>query len=287
MRHTEVKGNILVIDDQENWREVLSSPLGMEYVVQEAASYEEAIKLLQRQWFHLAIIDIRLVDEDPKNVQGMELLETIRKDSDVTSTIIVTAYPTIETVKKALHGFKADDYILKHSPEDGSFKLREYRKSVQQAVEKAKGLYEKEDSTSKLDLITGMSLQQMADAIATHGEIAKSKTAKRDFKIELGSLVTDLLRGLSPLIPHPNGARVSQGIMGGATIETDYWSKMLGKAITVRFGAKDEVDLNVSDKVRESLTPHLAGVVCLSEMPFETFSADHPAGGKRIESKVH
>jgi len=128
---------VLVIEDQPNWREVLSSLLEDEYEVTSAGSYIEAVRaILKRKTpFALALIDIRLDDRDSQNEEGLKLFRKLRELSVPTSVIIVTGYPTIRTTKEALKELGALDYILKH-PEDGSaFNLMDFRRTVRSAVE--------------------------------------------------------------------------------------------------------------------------------------------------------
>jgi Response regulator containing CheY-like receiver, AAA-type ATPase, and DNA-binding domains len=132
---TRVKETVLIVDDQQNWRDVLSKMLEKDYAVETAANYEDAKAILQQKAFLLAIIDIRLVDEDKKNVDGIRLLADLRQFADGASAIIITGYPELWTAKDAVIKYKAFDYILKY-PEDGcEFDLSAFREKVQNAIE--------------------------------------------------------------------------------------------------------------------------------------------------------
>jgi CheY-like chemotaxis protein len=52
--------------------------------------------------FDLAIIDIRLNESDKHNTEGLDLMEFIRSRYDQTQILIITSYPNLETVKKAM-----------------------------------------------------------------------------------------------------------------------------------------------------------------------------------------
>ncbi|MBE0683964.1 MAG: DNA-binding response regulator [Anaerolineales bacterium] len=71
------------------------------YRVQKAFTFIEAKRLLTEAYFHLAILDIRMQnDDDEKDVSGL----TLAKDPAYRSIpkIILTSYPTVEAVKEAL-----------------------------------------------------------------------------------------------------------------------------------------------------------------------------------------
>jgi len=127
---------VLIVDDQPNWRDLLSSVLSDEYETTCVEGYAQAVEAIDKRKtpFALALIDIRLRDEDPHNEEGMELLRTLTELSVPTSVIIITGYPTFRTTKEALKNLQAFDYVLKY-PEDGSaFSLTDFRNTVREAV---------------------------------------------------------------------------------------------------------------------------------------------------------
>src|SRR5688500_13984258 len=67
------------------------------YEVITALTQQDAFTLLQENTFDLAIADY-----DPKGVNGIELLDEIRKRSNSVPVIITTLYPSVELAKKAL-----------------------------------------------------------------------------------------------------------------------------------------------------------------------------------------
>lgn len=71
----QLKGRALVVDDQGVWLELFTEllhELGLE--VETATTYEQAIGLVDSRYFHLAVVDVRLKDEDAQNTQGMDVL---------------------------------------------------------------------------------------------------------------------------------------------------------------------------------------------------------------------
>jgi DNA-binding response OmpR family regulator len=108
---------ILVVDDQDNWRDALTDLLSDEgYSVKTAAFFDDAISELNRTKFAVVVLDIRLVDIDIFNVQGVELLKVIKSQSYSPKVIMLTGYP--ESVREGvLDLYGADDLILKVPPQ--------------------------------------------------------------------------------------------------------------------------------------------------------------------------
>jgi len=84
---------ILVIDDEPGIRSGVRQILELEgYAVAEAESGRTAFSLLEQTPFDVALIDYRLPDID-----GLTLLQAIRKRRPGTMTCMITAYATLET----------------------------------------------------------------------------------------------------------------------------------------------------------------------------------------------
>ena len=104
---------ILVVDDEAAERITLGEVLRLEgYQVALAASGEEALAMVRQQThpFDLAILDLRL-----PGVDGLQVLEGIRRISADTIVILITGYGTLDTAVQALRK-GAFDFLLKPSP---------------------------------------------------------------------------------------------------------------------------------------------------------------------------
>ena len=103
-----MSNKILVVDDEEIIRESLSYTLRNEnYDVDEAANGKEAYSKLKESSYDLVITDIEMPE-----MKGTELLEEISAMNLQTSSIVITAYGSLETAISALRS-GASDYILK------------------------------------------------------------------------------------------------------------------------------------------------------------------------------
>jgi len=106
---------ILVVDDEAAERITLGEVLRLEgYQVTLAASGEEALTVVRQQEppYDLAILDLRL-----PGVDGLQVLDGIRRLSADTVVILITGYGTLETAVQALRK-GAYDFLLKPSPVD-------------------------------------------------------------------------------------------------------------------------------------------------------------------------
>jgi DNA-binding NtrC family response regulator len=85
--------SILAVDDEQNLLELLITALGKRgFKVRTASSGAEALKLVERESFQLALLDIKM---GPLN--GVQLLKEIKDRRPVIKVIMMTAYPTLET----------------------------------------------------------------------------------------------------------------------------------------------------------------------------------------------
>lgn len=133
------KKAVLVVDDQLNWRTLLSELLEEEYEVTSVGVYAEALDALRRQDppFHVAIVDIRLDDSDSANEEGMRLIAKLNEKGEYTNAIVVTGYPTIRTAKRAIQQLNAVEYVEKYPEDGGALDYVWFRKIVRKAADDA------------------------------------------------------------------------------------------------------------------------------------------------------
>lgn len=145
-----MSGRILVVDDEPvviKSCERILSPEG--YAVDTASNGKEAIGKLGRDGFDLVITDIKMPDMD-----GIELLRWIRNSRPETGVVVITGYPSQESIKEAL-SLRILDYLPKpFSPAllvEVTQKAMEYIK-VRDAAEAPADEYT-EDAAKQLDAI--------------------------------------------------------------------------------------------------------------------------------------
>lgn len=116
---------ILIVDDDENIRKVLTAILEDEgYIVESAGTAKKAMERTRRKFYNLALIDIRLPD-----MEGIELLAKMRDTTPKMRKIIITGYPTLQNAIEAVNR-GADAYILK------PFDMRDVLKTIEEELRK-------------------------------------------------------------------------------------------------------------------------------------------------------
>ena len=116
---------ILVIDDEQGIRDLLSCKLssnGQQVVT--AVNGEEALEKIKREKFRLVISDVRM-----PRLEGLEVLEAIKRIAPDIEVIMTTGYGTIETAVSAM---KKGAYDFVQKP----FNLDEILNLIEKALEK-------------------------------------------------------------------------------------------------------------------------------------------------------
>ena len=122
---------ILIVDDDESIREVLTSILTDEgYIVEAVDTGEKAVKATHEKFYNLALIDIRLPD-----MEGTKLLTRLKDTVPRMRKIISTGYPTLQNAIEAVNK-GADAYIIK--PIDMEETLKVIREQLQKQAEEKK-----------------------------------------------------------------------------------------------------------------------------------------------------
>lgn len=101
-------GRILVVDDEPvvvKSCERILTPAG--YTVDGASNGNEAIGKLGKDGYDLVVTDLRMPDID-----GLELIRWIRNSKPETGVVVITGYPSQESIREAL-GLRILDYLPK------------------------------------------------------------------------------------------------------------------------------------------------------------------------------
>jgi DNA-binding NtrC family response regulator len=122
---------ILIVDDDENIRTVLKAILKDEgYNVDSVGTAKSAIEKTRRNFYNVALIDIRLPD-----MEGIELLAKVKDTTPRMRKIIITGYPTLQNAVEAVNR-GSDAYILK--PFDVNKILETIRKQLREQEKEKK-----------------------------------------------------------------------------------------------------------------------------------------------------
>ena len=110
----ESVAHVLLVDDDSNLLMIVSDRLvNAGYRISQASNLREALELLERESFHLVLLDIYLPDQN-----GLEGLKKIRAGYAALPVIIMTAHGTIdmavEAMKEGAYEFVTKPLDLKH-----------------------------------------------------------------------------------------------------------------------------------------------------------------------------
>jgi response regulator RpfG family c-di-GMP phosphodiesterase len=145
---------ILVVDDEQVIRDILSEFLSMEgYVVRSVESGERALTELRLRPYDMVISDLKM-----QGISGIELLERISDENINVLTVIMTGFGTVETAIAAMKK-GAYDYILK------PFKVEEVMHVVRRGLERQRLQAE------NIRLRESLTIFRVSEAIATSLDI--------------------------------------------------------------------------------------------------------------------
>ncbi|MDR3666077.1 MAG: response regulator [Ignavibacteriaceae bacterium] len=107
---------LLLIDDQQQYLDSLAVYLRKKFEIVTANNFSTAIRELEKDPA-LALIDIRLDENDEKNIDGLKILEWIKLNKPGISAFVMSAYREFSYAEEALnlgakHFFKKPIDIL-------------------------------------------------------------------------------------------------------------------------------------------------------------------------------
>jgi len=144
---------ILLIDDDESLRRVTEynlSEAGFDLIT--AGSGRKGLELFSKNNPRLVITDVKLGDMD-----GLEVLAAIKRESPETPVIVITAFGSIEMAVKAMHE-GAFNFITK------PFDRETLRLSCSKALELGSLRLQKQQLTDEVDRLTGTSGMETANS---------------------------------------------------------------------------------------------------------------------------
>ncbi|HIE04593.1 MAG TPA: response regulator [Candidatus Latescibacteria bacterium] len=115
--------SMLLVEDEDSLREILEEFFKSRgYEVVAVGSGEEALEVISNRKFQIGLLDLKLPGMD-----GIELARRVREDDPDMLVLIMTGYPSVESVKEAAES-GVYDYIVK------PFRLDELEKIIEQVM---------------------------------------------------------------------------------------------------------------------------------------------------------
>ena len=117
--------NILVVDDEEDIRGMLDTHFSfMDYNVHCASNGVEALERMEEQRYDVVVSDIMMPEMD-----GVQLLQSIRDQYPMTRVIMITGYVSLQNAMDCMN-FGADNCIFK--PLDD---MQELENAIKKAID--------------------------------------------------------------------------------------------------------------------------------------------------------
>lgn len=126
------QGRILIVENEQRWRNALTG------VLQKAGFQAEAVETTRQAWecleeafYHLAILDIRMEDDDPTDTEGISLLRRLSAEglTEAMSIIMLSAYGTKEQMREGFKDHDIADFLAKEDFDDREF-IEQVRKII-------------------------------------------------------------------------------------------------------------------------------------------------------------
>ena len=152
---------LLVIDDEENMRHMLSKVLGKTgYNVETASNGHEGLKMIQNTDYDFVLCDIKM-----PNMSGMDFLKAARDKIRTTTVIMMSAYGTIDTAIAAMKlgaydyiskPFKADEVYLTLKKAEERESLRQENRLLKERIKKIEDNYNFGNLVAKSEAMQSM-----------------------------------------------------------------------------------------------------------------------------------
>jgi len=264
-------GRILVLDDEDPWRDEISSVLDRAgFEVESAGSTETAEQMLTKSFYHLAILDISMVPDNIYDDQGLVLLGRLAEvnSRDAMQVIVLSNYGTPEQMRTAFRDHNVADFQSKTSftKDPAAFVSRvqeTFRNKVRINLDlniQWEGIRDTSEFVTKLRLY-GIPIKR-------DPELCERTAAELDdLFCRLFFNAKSLL--LKPLIPGQSGSSVLRA--------TPFYESGAGQPVLVKFGELEKIDAEYrnykeyvqayigggrrTDVIAIRHTAHLAGVI--------------------------
>lgn len=263
------QGRVLVVDDLEQWREQLVETLQRNgYYAESASTISEVLQQLDETLYHLVILDIRLADTDPGNIDGIDLLRELEKRglNEATKVIMLSAHDTKEHMRLAFRDYKVVDFLSKDN-----FTKQSFLESVQRVF------YQEANVNLALDVnwqyISGPE-QAVINLEIAGTRVRRNSSLQSQIASELNDLLCRLFYEAESVLVRPLTA--GQSATGVLRVQP-FYTQGGGHAIIVKFGDFRKIEQEYTNfrKYVQSFigggrstavlavrrTPHLGGIL--------------------------
>lgn len=216
-----MKKRALVVEDHSSTRKAYMARLEFEgFLVSGAPSLHEARKIISKTTFHVALIDLMLIDNDDSNRDGLKLVKEIKKLNEGTKCILLTAKGNTGIVRDAFAEFNTDEYL------DKDIDQSSFVTAINNVVENTV-LYKMPKNWTEIQIISGGNPSEESKILNFFNGICDYREFLKTLKIAFSNL--------HPLYCHKKN--YANTINELELIIKEFWSKSLGHSIYVAIGS--------------------------------------------------
>ncbi len=222
---------ILVVDDIKDVNATIRGILeDAGYSTTAATSREEALHLLENEYFHVAVLDVRLDESDEDNQDGLKLMHDIADQYDATATIMLTGYADVNMVQEALQS----------TTQRPSPAFRFLVKSDMMKLPK----YVEDAFTLRLNLNENLVILDPEDSIKNLAGRINARMANRHNQADLEDEIREVLQKMFHDCQKIQIFPMTQGFSGAAVFRVIPWYQNRGEGenLVVKIGEKTEID---------------------------------------------
>lgn len=227
--------NILVVEDEDKWLSIYKRNIErLKYPLKLSRNLHEAIDILNEMAFAVAIIDMRLDKYDDRNVDGLRVLEEIVSIGDVTSSIVVTGFGTMQIARDAIKKYNAFDTIEKGDIDPDV---------IENLISRAMKDYQNRSSIAKVEAFQLLRGDRMG--WDWEHEMLREINPKGGIPT-IEKFLDTLVLSFIPIIP--------KNKKSGITVSLDtkiasgyYWSRSIGMPIAIAYGEKKNIDIIIGN----------------------------------------
>jgi len=243
---------VLIVEDIPESRSTYQITLSLDgHTVDVAQSKSEALELISKRSYDVAVVDLRLAEDDEANMEGLDILEALHDSREGTALIVLSGHGTVESSIKAYEKFNIKKFFTK---ENDNAPPAAIRKAVSDAI----------GSGDLARLGKWSSLSQLLTGGGENQQIWEGRCLSildPEGIPGLYALITGLLGDFLPVLPRraDDTAKINES---AGSLELSLWSKGRGTAV---YG---ELSRNVTDgRIRPGLGPCLKtfmrhGIAC-------------------------
>jgi ActR/RegA family two-component response regulator len=232
----------LIVEDTKEFQEIYARAVarqGRTAVI--ASSYEQAIEEINRRMFAVAIIDVRLSEEDQSNADGLRLISFFSEIGDATNLVLITGYGSFKVAREAFQQYQVFAGLEK----------AEGLSRIESTIQRAYDEFITRRSNEKIQY--SHMLTQPDEPIWRWEDRVLRACLPKDGAAGLYRFFESFFANHAPLI----NWRLSPGCMvdeNSGIVMGAFWSRMQGQPVLVAFGSEARIKGFVSnDAMQDSL----------------------------------